>query len=83
VKRAEYHEQFENEARILSKCDHTNIIRFIEMDRTHHHLWLVFERMSCDLGEYVSEHGRLLAKEAREFAKQICSALDVSVFVTK
>ncbi|CAG8480147.1 6261_t:CDS:10 [Paraglomus occultum] len=76
VKRAEYHEQFENEARILSKCDHENIIRFIEMERTQHHLWLVFERMSCDLGEYVNGKGRLPVHEARRFAKQICGALD-------
>jgi len=79
VKRAEYHEQFENEARILSECDHENIIRFIEMERTQQHLWLVFERMSCDLGEYVNSKGRLPVHEARGFAKQICGALDVSV----
>ncbi|KAK9762551.1 Serine/threonine-protein kinase [Basidiobolus ranarum] len=65
------------EAAIMSLLDHPNIVKMKEMIVHNHHYYLILEYVSGgQMLDYIISHGRLKEKHARNFARQICSALD-------
>ncbi|ORX94335.1 Pkinase-domain-containing protein [Basidiobolus meristosporus CBS 931.73] len=65
------------EAAIMSLLDHPNIVKMKEMIVHNHHYYLILEYVSGgQMLDYIISHGRLKEKQARSFARQICSALD-------
>ncbi|ORY06205.1 kinase-like protein [Basidiobolus meristosporus CBS 931.73] len=65
------------EAAIMSLLDHPNIVKMKEMIVHNHHYYLILEYVNGgQILDYIISHGRLKEKQARNFARQICSALD-------
>ncbi|KAK9763589.1 Serine/threonine-protein kinase [Basidiobolus ranarum] len=65
------------EAAIMSLLDHPNIVKMKEMIIHNRHYYLILEYVSGgQMLDYIISHGRLKEKQARNFARQICSALE-------
>jgi len=57
--------------------DHPFISRHIDMLQTNNSWYLIVEYVDGgNLSQYLADHGRLKEKQAREFSRQILSALD-------
>lgn len=72
-------QRFRNEARILARLQHPNIIAIHETGQTTGaHLYIVMEYVKgCDLSEVLAR-GPLLPGRAIEIARAICDALEVT-----
>jgi serine/threonine protein kinase len=65
------------EAAIVSLVNHPYICGMRDVVRTAHHWYMLFEYVNGgQMLDYIISHGRLKEKQARKFARQICSALD-------
>ncbi|KAK9709731.1 Serine/threonine-protein kinase [Basidiobolus ranarum] len=65
------------EASIMSLLVHPNIVRLKDIVVHPNHYYLFLEYISGgQLLDYIISHGKLKEKNARKFARQICSALD-------
>ncbi|KIW06688.1 hypothetical protein, variant 2 [Verruconis gallopava] len=65
------------EAAIVSLVNHPYICGMRDVVRTSHHWYMLFEYVNGgQMLDYIISHGRLKEKQARKFARQICSALD-------
>jgi MAP/microtubule affinity-regulating kinase len=65
------------EAQIMRLCDHPNIIQLFEVMETKKELFLVLEYASGgELLDLIVSQGRLKEKDARNYIKQIVSALE-------
>jgi serine/threonine protein kinase len=65
------------EAAIVSLVNHPFICGMRDVVRTAHHWYMLFEYVNGgQMLDYIISHGRLKEKQARKFARQICSALD-------
>ena len=65
------------EAAIVSLVKHPYICGMRDVVRTAHHWYMLFEYVNGgQMLDYIISHGRLKEKQARKFARQICSALD-------
>lgn len=69
-------EQFENEARVLRQLDHPKIVKMLDFFVEDHRAYLVLEHIhGGSLREIVKNHGRLLEKQVRMLAVQMCEIL--------
>ena len=67
-----------NEIDILTKIDHPNVIKFIEILRTSNNFYLIYEYCNGGDLEHLLKRRKLLPeKEALEILKQILSAFKV------
>lgn len=67
-----------NEINILTKINHPNIIRFIEMLRTANNYYLVYEYCNGGtLGDYIKTKKRLPEDEALKIFSQLRSAFEL------
>ncbi|KAI8906750.1 kinase-like domain-containing protein [Gorgonomyces haynaldii] len=64
------------EAQIMRMMDHPNVLQLFEVMETKRNLFLILEYASGgELLDYIVSKGRLKEDEAKEFVRQICSAL--------
>ncbi|KAH7114169.1 kinase-like domain-containing protein [Dactylonectria estremocensis] len=65
------------EAAIVSLLNHPHICGLRDVVRTNHHWYILFEYVDgVQILDYIISRGKLKEKQAREFSRQIASALD-------
>ncbi|MBA3860092.1 MAG: hypothetical protein C0507_24555, partial [Cyanobacteria bacterium PR.3.49] len=69
--------RFEQEARLLNRMDHPQIVKLTDYFIEDHRSYLVLEHIEGgNLKEHVARKGRLSEAEVREFALQMCDILE-------
>jgi formylglycine-generating enzyme required for sulfatase activity/serine/threonine protein kinase len=72
-----YRRRFTKEANNMSKLQHENIVRVLEVFEANNTSYIVMEYIDgASLQEHVREHGALPEKEARDYIRQVSAALD-------
>lgn len=70
-------EKFMEEARVLDRLRHPNIVQVNGVDKIEGHLIIDMEYVKgTNLHEYMRKHGKLPVREALSIAVQVCDALD-------
>lgn len=71
-----YLTKFQREAENLSKLNHPNIVRVLEVFDEHNTTYYVMEYIDGEsLDSYIKKNGKLSEKESLSIIKEICSAL--------
>ncbi len=67
---------FENESSLLGQISHPQIVQMKEVFLADNRAYLVLEHVTgSTLRDYVKEHGRVSAEQAKKFATQMCDVL--------
>lgn len=65
-----------NESNILSKIDHKNIIRLLDVNKIHNRIYLVLELLEGQtLQDYIDQNGTRTYSESLYIIQQICNGL--------
>ena len=74
-----FNHQFQNEARIIGRLRHPNIVEVYDTERAYHTLFIIMERLRGQpLDVKLRESGAPPPRQTREILRQLASALDLA-----
>lgn len=77
IYRSNFREKFRDEARILARLRHPNIVEIFDKEEAYATFFIIMEKLTGqDLNQMLKERGRFTYAETRNILKQLAAALD-------